>query len=97
MFSFHRQYKDIWAKLEYKINDWWSYISGVEYLILIEQYDEALAQLKLHFETVDTAETNDFEILSTLRQLRLYSEFCNDSGLNKVMKFLEKQVPKDKE
>jgi hypothetical protein len=95
--ALHSQYKNIWAKLEYKINDWWSYISGVEYLILIEQYDDALTQLKLHFETVDSAETNDFEIVSTLRQLRLYSEFCDDVGLNQVIDFLEKQIPNDKE
>ena len=97
MKDLHSKYERIWTGLDYKINDWWSYISYVEYLVLVEKYDEALAQLTLHFESVDIADINDFEIYSTLRQLRLYAEFCDNVGVHKVIDFLEKHIPNDEE
>jgi len=66
-------------------------------LILVEKYDEALAQLKEHFETMDKVEINDFEIYSTLRQLELYAEFCEDRGLREVINLLQKHIPNHRE
>jgi len=48
--ALQRTYRDIWSKLEYRIDDWWSYIASVEYLILLGRYEEAIERLKLHFD-----------------------------------------------
>ena len=83
------KFREIWSKLHYRINDWWSYIAEVEYLILLGNYEEAIQRLKVHFDTVDEFEINNFNISSTIRQLTLYSKFCSDSEIKIIIKFLE--------
>jgi len=83
------QYSTIWSNIEYRITDWWSYIANVEYLILVGKYKEASHTLKEHFSTIDTFEISDFNIFSTIRQLKLYSEFCTDNELLSIITLLE--------
>jgi len=80
----------IWDSLEYKITDWWSFISNIEYLILIKEYDEAINKLKLQFNGLSKIAVNDFNIYSTLRQLELYSKFCTDNELIQIIHYLKK-------
>jgi len=56
------------------------------------RYEEAIERLKVHFDTVDELEINDFNISSTIRQLKLYSEFCSDSELMVIINLLEKYI-----
>ncbi len=89
----HTEFETIWKNLHHKINDWWSYIASVEYLILQGEYSEALTQLKEHFNTTDTYEINDFNLMSTIRQLELYANFCADGELKDIIDFLKEYLP----
>ena len=83
----------IWDSLNHKVNDWWSYISNIEYLILRGEYKEVVPELKKHFHTIDEFEINDFNLISTIRQLELYSNFCADSELKDIIKLLREYFP----
>jgi len=83
-----RQAKDIWKNTDHKITDWWSFISNIEFLILIGDYNQAHQQLKLHFNELDEEDITEFNISSTLRQLELYQEFCNDIELKNIIEFI---------
>jgi len=84
----------IWDNLNHQVNDWWSYISSMEYLILCGEYSNVIIQLKEHFHTIDEFEINDFNIISTIRQLELFSEFCTDPELMEVINLLKVYVEK---
>ena len=84
-----KSFKDIWSNVDHKITDWWSYISDIEYLIVLEEYQLAEENLKAHFEKLEDIEISDFNVSSTIRQLKLYSNFCTDNGLKEIIKFLE--------
>jgi hypothetical protein len=47
-------------------------------------------ELDLHFVDLDPLDINDFNIFSTIRQLKLYSEFCTDIELTKLIDYIEK-------
>ena len=82
--------KIIWANTNNKITDWWSFMSNVEYMILIGNYEEAKIKLTEHFNDLDKDEITDFNISSTLRQLHLYNKyFCSESALKEIIKFIE--------
>ncbi len=81
--------KAIWENTNHKIKDWWSFIANVEYLILMEKYDDAKMELKTHFEELDKEEITEFNISSTLRQLNLYyTYFCKDNALEDIIKYI---------
>jgi hypothetical protein len=79
----------IWNHTEHKINDWWSFIANIEYLVLIGNYTKAKEELDLHFSDLDTLDISDFNILSTTRQLKLYSLFCTDTELTELIDYIE--------
>lgn len=87
------EFKNIWASIDFKIDDWWSYIASVEYLILQEEYKEALAQLNQHFDSIDSFEINDFNLMSTIRQLEFFSRFCTHTGLGDIIVLLKSHLP----
>ena len=93
MKEMQNEFETIWKNLDHKINDWWSYIASIEYLILQGEYGDALAQLKEHFKTIDTFEINDFNLISTIRQLELFYNFCDDRELNDIITFLKGCLP----
>jgi len=90
--KFQDEATTIWQNLDLKINDWWSFISNIEYLVIIKDYDEAKEQLNSHFQELDKNEITEFNISSTLRQLELYSNFCDDSKLVDFISFLKEIV-----
>jgi len=79
----------IWNDTEHKINDWWSFIANIEFLILIGDYTKAKEELDLHFSDLDTMDISDFNIFSTVRQLKLYSDFCTDAELTELIDYIE--------
>jgi len=81
--------KTIWSKTNHKITDWWSFISNIEFLILIGEYQDAKEKLDSHFDELNKDEITEFNISSTLRQLNLYSEFCNKKELKEIIKFIK--------
>lgn len=83
------EFSEIWSGINLRINDWWSYISNVEYLILLGRYQEAISELDAHFSTIEDFEISDFNIASTVRQLELYSKFCDDSEINDIITLLK--------
>ena len=87
--SIRVEFETIWNNLNHRVNDWWSYISSMEYLILRGEYSEVLRELKNHFDTIDEFEINDFNIISTVRQLELFSDFCTDQELKEVINLLK--------
>ena len=87
--SMRVEFETIWNNLNHRVNDWWSYISSMEYLILRGEYSKVLFELKKHFYTIDEFEINDFNIISTIRQLELFSEFCTDKELREVINLLK--------
>ena len=86
----------IWSRMEHRVNDWWSYIANVEYSVIMGRYEFALSSLEKSFEELDEIEINDFNILSTIRQLKLYAEFCTDAKLQDIISFLQKVDPQSK-
>jgi DNA polymerase III alpha subunit (gram-positive type) len=44
--------KNIWSKTNHKITDWWSFISNIEFLILVGQYEDAKDELNNHFDVI---------------------------------------------
>jgi hypothetical protein len=80
--------KRIWATTNHKITDWWSFISNVEFLILIGQYDKAKIELKEHFNEIDKEDKTEFNISATLRQLKLYKNFCNEKELDEIINYI---------
>lgn len=81
--------KTIWSKTNHKITDWWSFISNVEFLILVGKYEDAKKELNNHFDELDKDEITEFNISSTLRQLTLYYDyFCKDQALEDIIKYI---------
>ena len=80
---------EIWKNIDFKINDWWSFISNVEYLILLGNYEEAKNELIIFFDDLTDIEINDFHISSAIRQLELYLEFCSDRELKDIIEYLK--------
>lgn len=39
--SITNEAKTIWSKTNHKITDWWSFISNIEFLILVGKYEDA--------------------------------------------------------
>ena len=86
--------KKIWTKTNHKIIDWWSFISNVEYLILIGRYEDAKYELSNHFDELNRDEITEFNISSTLRQLNLYnSYFCKDPMLKEIIDYIKNIIP----
>lgn len=81
--------KNIWSKTNHKITDWWSFISNIEFLILVGQYEDAKDELNNHFDELDKDEITEFNISSTIRQLKLYQNFCNKKELKDIIEFIE--------
>jgi len=84
-----KMYSEIWDGMKHQVNDWWSFIATVEYLILSGEYTQALSDLKDSAEELKELEVSDFNLYSTLRQLELYAEFCTDVELQEIITFLK--------
>ncbi len=84
-----KSFIEIWNKIDHNVYDWWSYIARIEYMIIQEDYDQAMLELQRHYSDVDDLEVSDFNVSSTIRQLKLYSQFCNDDKLNNIIKLLQ--------
>lgn len=80
---------NIWNNLNHKTIDWWSFIAKIEFMILVEKYQEALDELKSHFDDISDFEINDFNILTTLRQLELFNKFCSNNKLKEIITYLK--------
>ena len=92
--SITNEAKTIWPKTNEKITDWWSFISNVEYLILIGRYEDAKYELSNHFDELNRDEITEFNISSTLRQLNLYnSYFCKDPMLKEIIDYIKNIIP----
>jgi len=85
-----KEAKQIWDNLNHKTIDWWSFIAQIEFLILIEEYQEASNELISHFENLQDFEISDFNVLATVRQLELYNKFCNNKKLFEIISFIKK-------
>jgi hypothetical protein len=83
------EFTQLWSTLKHKVNDWWSYIATVEYLMLIGQYAEAKEELLHTKEELEALEVNAFNLHSTLRQLELYAQFCTDEALKENIAFIK--------
>ena len=79
----------MWEGMEHQVNDWWSFIAAIEYLILSGDYRQALSDLKDSAEELKALEVSDFNLYSTVRQLELYAEFCTDVALREIITFLK--------
>lgn len=77
----------IWESIELKINDWWSFIANIEFLLISEKYDEAFSTLESHYSDVKNLDINEFNLYSTIRQLDFYAHFCDDS---EIKQFIDK-------
>jgi hypothetical protein len=87
--NIEKEAKKIWANTNHKINDWWSFISNVEFLILVDKYDEAKQELEIYFSELSKEEITEFNISSTLRQLNLYLKiFCKDKKLENIIWYI---------
>lgn len=80
--------KTIWANTNHQIKDWWSFAANVEYLILMQQYEDAKAELKSHFDELNQEDITEFSLSSTIRQLSLYLNFCDDKDLKDIMEYI---------
>lgn len=83
------EFRELWTSLELQVNDWWSYIASIEYLILIGEYTQAKDRLLDTKEELDSLDVTDFSIYSTLRQLELYAHFCPDDALGDIIELLK--------
>lgn len=81
--------KNIWSKTNHKITDWWSFISNIEFLILVGKYEDAKKELNSHFDELEQDEITEFNISSTIRQLKLYQNFCDKKELKEIIEFIE--------
>ena len=86
--------KSIWKgsdiTKELTTNDWWSYISNIEFLIIIEEYELALLKLKDYVSNLkEKEEIDDFSIASTIRQLKLYNNFNQNKKFTECISILE--------
>lgn len=63
--------KTIWLKTNHKITDWWSFISNIEFLILVSQYEDVKDELNNYFDELDKDEITEFNISSTIRHLHV--------------------------
>lgn len=69
---------NIWEHINHKTTDWWSFIANIEFLIIVEKYDEALIQLENNLSDLKQIDISEFNLFSTIRQLEFYSKFCSD-------------------
>ena len=84
-----RIWKDSNIQSELANNDWWSFISNVEYFILMTEYAEAIKKLQVYIEALNQDEVSDFSIASTIRQLELYKQISSDSKLGDFLEQLK--------
>jgi len=63
-------------KTHLKEKDWWSFISDVEFSILMTDYNRASIELSKYLKNLDEEVINEFSISSTIRQLELYQTYC---------------------
>jgi len=84
-----KAFRKIWGTVNHKVTDWWSYVAEVEFLIILEEYKIAKDKLKVHFDELEDLEVSDFNVSSTIRQLKLYSKFYISNDLKEIITFLE--------
>jgi len=65
---------DIETHLEEK--DWWSFISDIEFSVLMTDYDKAFFKLRNYLDTLDEEVISEFSVSSTIRQLEFYKTYC---------------------
>jgi len=89
-----KEVMDIWdnsnIQEELTKKDWWSYISNIEYLILIEKYEEALEKLNNYKKELDEKNISDFNIFSTIRQMKKFYDVTQNNEVKKIIGELEK-------
>lgn len=84
-----KDFRNIWDTVNHVVTDWWSYVAEVEFLIILEEYQLAEEKLKAHFDELEDIEVSDFNVSSTTRQLKLYSNFYDSNDLKEIIAFLE--------
>lgn len=67
-----------WESIELRINDWWSFIANIEFLLITEKYEEAFSTFENHLSDLKKLDISEFNLYSTIRQLDFYSHFCDD-------------------
>jgi hypothetical protein len=87
-----KMFEEIWQGVNHQINDWWSFIANIEYLILLGNYDQAWSDLKSSLQDMEDLKVSDFNIYSTIRQLELYTEFCSEPELQEIVLFLKENI-----
>lgn len=70
--------EDIWEDVDFEINDYWSWITDIEKNIIFQNYRRAKEKIQNIEIEIDMKDVNKFNIDSTVRQLELYSEFCDE-------------------
>lgn len=81
--------KNIWKDTNHNITDWWSFISNIEFLIIIGQYEKAKQELESHFNDLAKDEITEFNITSTLRQMKIFENFCDKKELRDIINFID--------
>lgn len=79
----------IWNTIDHKVVDWWTFIANIEFMIVVEKYDEALVELNNNFDSLKQLEISEFNTFSTIRQLELYSQFCADAQIGLIIEKLK--------
>lgn len=69
---------DIWTNINLTINDWWSFIANIEFLLVTEHYEEAFCELENNLSELNQLDISEFSLFSTIRQLEFYNKFCDD-------------------
>lgn len=77
----------IWKSIELRINDWWSFIANIEFLLITEKYREAFLTFEKHLSDLKNLDIREFNLYSTIRQLDFYSRFCDDI---EIKQFIDK-------
>lgn len=88
-----KEAKKIWKESniqkELDKKDWWAFISDIEFLVLIENYDEAFDKLNNYMNDLNEEEISDFSISSTIRQLELYFKITQNKNVKNFIGKLE--------
>jgi hypothetical protein len=68
---------ELWKDIDFEINDYWSWITDIEINIVFQNYQRAKEKIQNIEGEIDLKDVNKFNIVSTVRQLELYSKFCD--------------------
>lgn len=74
----------VWENIEIKITNYWSWITDIEKNILFKNYERAKDKIKKNKDLIDLKHIQKFHVTSTIRQLKLYSGFCDEEDKKEI-------------